>query len=447
MAHGVILGPPLRDIGASDLLPYRHPRLGHVSTAQEIEVITDSGRIRLRPRTIQKYLPHLWRGLLESEAAFVKHHGRLIVDSLQFPFPEDAGTPKCVSHLFRHLRELERGDGNATHLLDWLTKSFKSARPLLLEYPSSHNLFGINLYFAKLGKLLDPRHLGSHKRLFQTMSTFFIQHCRQLFDNLSLQEFVGYVYALDRTRHDMSSVLAAISSSIGSRGRRELLRYMHQPTKYSTRLSSQTKRALRKMEDVKKIQHLRHGVGGLIKWADAPGALDRLPGAGQVAKFGVIPYYQKNDLRRRFGRNVVFQSRPPSDYVFYRVLGGHARQGYHRRLYPAESRLRRRSWMGPESPVLQTDYLGSEDGSSDTSYLEDDYIVEPEYGPGHGLLDHGGLGLDIPRRVSYGTIEDGSTYWPERALNVSPPPYVYGPDEDDYGYVHDEYPGRRRSFG
>lgn len=421
-----IWGPPINNLNYLNLRPYSHSRLGSLHANGKIRVETEEGEVRLRSRTIRRYLPRLWRYLADGEVPMSRHHGSRVIDTRQFPFVQTPVVAICIAHLFKHLREMERGEGNATHLLHWLDKTFRSTRPEF-DLAMIHDPPLITLYFTNLGLILDPHCLGSHKKLFQPMSAFFVQHCGTLFQNLTFEGFMEYVYALDRMSRDMSEVLAIIWTSIGSEGRHQLLDYIRYPSSDGRRLSHQTRHILRKMAQVKaRRRHDYSGNGSLAyNRSDTLGRLHRMRNIGEC---GIIPRNQRHELRRALGPKVVFQSRLPANYVCYRLRGTHPSSTRHRQLSPIDNHIRRNHRRLSEPATFMTDYSTSDDDMTISTYPMDDTMMGSDYGMGLGW-EPDLHGRRLPRRVSYGNGDDVPGYAAFSDLEISDDDYfTYTPE-------------------
>lgn len=367
---------------------------GHSRRQWDIDIFARDGSTRLRYRTVQKYLPRLWDTFVDGIVGHVRQHGRPSIDIEQLHDTSDHVVQACLVQIVRHLKELERTDGNASSLLDWLEDIWRRARRNP-SYRRRHNeRMKLTRYFAGLGRALDYHEwLGSHRKLFQIMANFLIKNCYQIFRRVSVEEFLQYIYALDRQGHEMSEVLATILTSIGRNGRRRLRHYDHHPASVYHKLSSRTRRALWKLDDAKRHRYGQHHRRVILPYRDGgvglTNDLGRFGGGGRRgvggmgrAKFGVIPRHQKNELLRRYGDQVRFQDWAPSDYTFYRILSyrprllddhRHHRPHHHREHYRPR-RISSRSHYGL-SPY-KTDYCSA---SNDHDYHDDDSYDDDSY--------------------------------------------------------------------
>ena len=397
-----VLGPPIGFPNDRSLYPW----MGHGPYDHDVEVVTADGTRRLQPRTIQKYLPNLWDMLADGLIEHTRRHGRPVIDMEQLHDNETHVVQTCLSQIFRHLKELDHTDGHASSLLDWLESIHHQSRRLQGSRRHHHNRrLKMTRYFYGLGKLLDRGHLSSHRKLFQIMANFLIKNCHEIFRRVNVEEFLLYVFALDRTGHDMSEVLATILSSIGQNGRRRLLCYDQHPSSVYHNLSSRTRRALRNLDDAK-----RHRQGGrgrrMVPYRGMAGDLVRRGAGRSHPQYGVIPRRQKSELLRRYGDEVRFQDWMPSDYTLYRIVSPRSRR--RRRLGPAGRRLiadpglPRSTFESEFSPSDDYDDVESTDFLDDDDY---DYDLSPgHYQHHHHQHQHHGHG--IPRRVSYGSLDE-----------------------------------------
>lgn len=367
-------------------------QLEPVSRHRKVELETDSGLIRLQHRTIQKYLPGLWGHLLDHG---VHHHRRMTVDPGHITGLQQPVYQTCISQLFQHLSEMERTDVNSMKLTDWLESLYRRSLHDV-DYIRHSNLSKLTNFFEGLGKVLSPRKFGGHRTFFDIMSLFFTKYCRDLFRQLHIEDFLKYVYALDRMRQTMRSVLPQMLQSIGKEGRRRLLNRDLYPGSNFHLLRPTTRHAIRKIVEAKKQREYGRALIPYQSIADSDGQILRMrtptgltfPRRGHIAR-----------PKRQFGRHaVVFPPHRHNDRAPYQFIGMPPNPRAHHQLHHVGVP------SGYITPGMMTPRLSDIDDSS--SYLGDDYDLASNYGLGHTreFEDYHGY---TPRRVSFSGLEDG----------------------------------------
>lgn len=423
-----VFGPPVGYSSMQQTPRFSSMQLEPVNRRRKIGFETDAGVIRLSYRTIRKYLPGLWRLISNSEIHYHPHHG--VIDpglecGLQQPVHQT-----CITQLFQHLQEMERTDVNSMKLTDWLEGLYKR---LLREvdYIRPHSsLSKLTKYFEALGKVLSPRKLGNHRTLFELMSGFFIKYCRDLFRLLKVEDFLKYIYALDRMHQDMRSVLPMMLQPIGREGRRRLLHRSLYENSYFQLLRPTTKRAIWRLNEAKK----RHQP--LISFRRDADIQGRMLRTRPSTDWKPIPRGLIPKLGGQYGSHPVGYG--PSDVVQFRL------RPHHRPPHVGDL-------SGYYTPYSQ-ELTPSEEGYADVddellSNSEDyydspsDYVLShfPEFEDYHGYT---------PRRVSFSGVDEGLLHdIQERSWDIPATPYYDTQLYDDgiSGPVHGDRFARRGS--
>ncbi|KAI9812343.1 MAG: hypothetical protein M1826_002911 [Phylliscum demangeonii] len=377
-----------------------------------------------------------WRKYVAREFTATQSQGRSVIFITDFHGLEGHVMRECLTQLFRHLREMERTDGNSTSLLDWLGQLYERSR-------SSPGYSGL-LHFEALCKIMSPEALGTHHKLFGQLRSFYVKNCALLFRLMGIELILRYLFALDRMRQGMSEVLASTLAYIGPSGRRQLHYQKANRASVYQQLSARAKRALRKMDEAK--QHREEADGPLVPYQGQAGPRHhQLLGVRPASNVGVIPRRRQSELRRRFGRRITFSELAPSSFVNY-IIVPRSKRSPHRPLPLMRPRHWRSSHRELEVTSLGSEFTDDDDMSSTTSFTDGDYSSNYELGRRSDyMLQHHDHGGHVPRRVSYGALDDT----PYRG---------YGYDEDEHwddqsqfgyssSYPDEIYydPGRRRS--
>ncbi|KAI9882415.1 MAG: hypothetical protein M1823_005835 [Watsoniomyces obsoletus] len=408
---GAIVGPPIGFHGLRQHGLFQSPLMS--PHHRRLDVKTDDGVVRLNASTVEKFLPNLFRNIIENRIEYGSYHGHPMLHTHRLDLPKGFVMQECLSQLFKHLRELERTDGAAGTLVDWLQRKLSRST---YSHRRHGSLCRVTEYFKKLGKALGRRELGCHRRLFSCMSSFLIKNCQNIFKLVGPEEFLQFVYALDRQGWDMNETLDNVLSSIRSYGRQRLRAVCRRHGSVYSRLQPLTRRAMHKIFEAKghRDHHHHHHDHHLHdRQLMIPGAVPRavVPWRGQPVpkNVGIIPRHRRHELIRKFGNeNVILQDRLPRGFNFFQVVRRRSHRPFNRGMF--------RHHLGPRRHSLPAyDDVSSSSGfESDTSsamtdlYDYDDEEEDDEYELGYGMMGghHGGHHHHghIPRRVSYSSL-------------------------------------------
>ncbi|KAI9793269.1 MAG: hypothetical protein M1816_000690 [Peltula sp. TS41687] len=429
-----IFGPPVGFSSLQQTPRFSSMQLEPVNRSRKIEFATEIGPIRLHYRTIRKYLPGLWRLISSGELHYHPRHD--VIDAgLEFGLVQPVHQT-CITYLFQHLQEMERTGVNSMRLTEWLEGLYKGSLLHEVNYVRPHpNLSKLTKTFEGLGKVLSSRKFQSHRTLFELMLGFFTRYCRDLYKQLYIEDFLKYIFALDRMHHDMRSVLAMTLQAIGSKGRRQLVRRKDYGDSNYRRLRLTTRMAIERIYQAKKHRH------PLIPFRTNPGIHGQMVRMRNPTDWQPVLRSQIPHLQRRFGpQGVEFhQHHEPGNHVLYRVTGSPARLGNHYG-HPHVSGIS--GYYPPYSPELMPsdgDFSDDDDSYSILSHPEDYYEVghHPE------ITDYRGY---TPRRLSFGGVDEdllhGIQEQPWDMLRYDTELF----DNGIYGSVHDDLFERRRTF-
>ena len=262
-----------------DIDQLRFPRRHH---SHSIAVHTDRGTHRLQSRTINKYLPGLYRAL--NAGSFGRHHGRSSLDFTQLRRFDNDFDQRCLHRLFDYLEDLELRGGSSSLLFDRLSKTLNQSR---LDYGrrDAFECFNerpspVTMMFSTLGSYFEEHEFGHNSTIFNAMEAFFVHRSREICQ-FPPSEIMSFIYALDGMRGSMTSTLASLKAALG-RGRRMQSLLDHCRSQFDT-LTPRTLGALEQMlgerlrrcgfdRDERFFMPIRYGG---CRWSNLPGFNDR----------------------------------------------------------------------------------------------------------------------------------------------------------------------------
>ena len=190
----------MRLVGGRHRSHYGH----HGHRGSEIDIVTRGEYIRVSLEILSQYLPN-FETYIRNYGTLARN-GRLTIRSEDFPAFQDPTSRRALQCLFRYLHEID-AIRTSSALYDCLEKSWRQS----IQGRGWHGRVSpTTKLFAKLGKILDPFHLDNSKPIFDAMSTFFADHCEEIILGGG-DDWIEYLYALDRMNRDITHVLSLVS--------------------------------------------------------------------------------------------------------------------------------------------------------------------------------------------------------------------------------------------
>ncbi len=173
---------------------------------RSLSLVFDGAYTAIDSRTIQVYLPTLWR-----------HHGHEIAHtrflSLDDYCPHRRRVhPKAIQLLGQYLCEVDRKSPVSAALSTGLEEVRRMSTH---RGRDAGSLTGE--VFVSLGTVFDPKYFGCNAKIFRELESFFQRQCAEIFQEAP-GYWIGYLQALDRMSLNLisrnSTVMAPILSSV-----------------------------------------------------------------------------------------------------------------------------------------------------------------------------------------------------------------------------------------
>lgn len=171
-----------------------------------LRLVFDGAYTDIDSRTIQVYLPHLWR-----------QHGREIAHtrflSLDDYCPHRTRIhPIAIQLLGQYLSEVDQRSPISAALSTGLEEAWSMSA---YRGRDAGSLTGE--VFVSLGTLFDPKYFGCNARIFRELESFFQRHCARIFQRTP-DYWIRHLQALDRMSLNMirksPTIMAPILSSV-----------------------------------------------------------------------------------------------------------------------------------------------------------------------------------------------------------------------------------------
>jgi len=192
---------------------------------RSLSLVFDGAYTDVEIRTIQAYLPKLWR-----------HHGHEIAHTRFLSLDEYCPHrrrvhPKAIQLLGQYLYEVNRKPSVSAALSTGLEEVWRMSTH---RGRDAGSLTGE--VFVSLATVFDPKYFGCNTKIFKELESFFQRHCAEIFEEAP-GYWIGYLRALDRMSLNLISrnptIMAPILSSVlhetrlGSRDLRPLFQALN----------------------------------------------------------------------------------------------------------------------------------------------------------------------------------------------------------------------------